>query len=239
MKTCPNSALSAPGHKIVIDRGKCVACGTCTAVCPSGAMFFYGEEKTVEEVFEEVKKDLDYYRQSGGGVTVSGGECMAQPQFVSELFRLCKADGIHTVLDTCGFFDTSLLPMIKERTDLVLYDLKLMDPQQHSRYTGVDNAVILQNLRRMVQEGFNIYIRVPVIPGINDSEDQLEAIAQFVFALNRKLHIDLLPYHRFGIRKYEMLDMDYPLVNTISPSQEQKDTYKTIFDRFGLDCTVH
>lgn len=239
MSVCPSGALSHEDGHIKIDRSVCTGCGSCVKMCPTGSMFFYGEEKTVDEVFQELSRDAGYYETSGGGVSVSGGECMAQPEFVSELLRRCKQAGFHTVLDTCGCFTEQALRMVWDYVDMVLFDIKLTDPQRHLRYTGVDNTLIKKNLQLMLDRGMTVVIRVPVIPGINDSEEELGGIARFVASLDSSLHVDLLPYHRFGERKYEMLGMDYALRDTSPPDDAAKEGYLKIMECYGLDCTVH
>ncbi|MBO4862131.1 MAG: glycyl-radical enzyme activating protein [Firmicutes bacterium] len=239
IKNCPNEALSVKDGAISIDRGKCVSCGTCVNVCPSRAMFFYGEEKTVDQVFEEVMRDKGFYESSGGGVTCSGGECMMQADFVGELFRRCKERGIHTTLDTCGHFPSEGLEKVLPHTDLVLYDIKHMDSGKHREFTGVGNELILQNLKLILDASIKVFIRVPVIPSYNDSVESLMAIAGFIKELDPSLHVDLLPYHRFGLAKYKMLDMPYLPEDVSSPTEEQKESYKRIFINLGLDCVMH
>lgn len=239
IRACPNGALQVRDGKVAVDRKLCQSCGTCVSVCPSKAMFFYGSEKTIDEVFRDVMKDAGFYRDCEGGVTASGGECMLQAEFVAELFRRCKAEGIHTTLDTCGQFPEEKLASVLPYTDLVLFDLKHMDSEAHKRYTGFDNSGILRNLTAIVRSGTAVYIRIPVIPGYNDSEENLIATAEYVWALDPTLHVDLLPYHRFGESKYAMLDMAYPLSGVVSPTDEQMQGYRRIFTERGLDCTAH
>jgi pyruvate formate lyase activating enzyme len=239
IKNCKNGALSVKDGAISIDREKCVSCGTCTDVCPSHAMFFYGEKKTVDQVFGEILRDRGFYDKSGGGVTCSGGECMMQADFVGELFRRCKEEGIHTALDTCGQFPLEELSKVLPYTDLVLYDIKHMDSEKHRALTGFGNETIIQNLKLILDETKKVFIRVPVIPEYNDSVSDLTAIACFVKDLDPSLHVDLLPYHRFGAAKYEMLGIPYHLKGVSSPTEEQKESYKRIFINLGLDCTMH
>lgn len=239
VSVCRAGALSEDGGKIKIDRTRCTGCGSCVKMCPTGSMFFYGGEKTVDEVFDEVSRDAGYYEKSGGGVSVSGGECMTQPEFVSQLLRRCKQAGFHTVLDTCGYFTEQALRMVWDYVDLVLFDIKLIDPLKHKKYTGVENTQIKENLKRMLDREMSVVIRVPVIPGVNDSEEDLGATGRFVASLDSSLHIDLLPYHRFGERKYEMLGMEYALKDISAPDDAAKESYLKIMECYGLDCTVH
>jgi len=202
-------------------------------------MFFYGERKSVEEVFQEVVRDQGYYQTSGGGITCSGGECMQQSRFVGALFRKCREQGIHTALDTCGEFPAEALDGVIEYTDLVLFDLKHMDAGKHREYTGFGNGRILENLERIVRYKTPVRIRVPVIPGYNDSSENLKATAEYVKGLGPEIWVDLLPYHRFGVGKYQMLDRPYLLEGVRSPSDEQKEAYGKIFMDAGVHCKIH
>ena len=239
IRVCPRGALAAESGVFRIDREKCSSCGACAQVCPSHAMFFYGERKDIDSVWQEVQRDSGYYAASGGGVTCSGGECMLQPDFVGELFRRCRAAGIHTALDTCGHFPSANLAKVLPFTDLVLYDLKSADSEKHRCLTGVGNELILENLRQILKCPVSVYIRIPLIPGYNDSSDDLRAAASLISSLDGSLHIDLLPYHRFGAAKYEMLGLPYATADVLPPSAEQKAAYTQIFRSFGLDCTMH
>ena len=239
IRSCPEQALSVRDGAVRIDREKCVSCGTCTEVCPSHAMFFYGERKSVDAVWDEVLRDKGYYETSGGGVTCSGGECMLQPDFVGALFRRCREAGIHTALDTCGQFPPASIEKVLPYTDLVLYDIKEMDSEKHALFTGAGNEQILENLKRIRAYPATVRIRIPVIPGWNDDATDLRATAEFVRALDPGLHVDLLPYHRFGRAKYEMLDLPYPPGDLEPPTPERKASYRRIFTDAGLDCTMH
>lgn len=238
IQSCPAGALYVADGQVRIRRERCRSCGTCVRLCPSGAMFFYGEEKSVEEVFEEVSRDAGYYEQSGGGVTVSGGECMTQPEFVAALFQRCREAGFHTALDTCGYFPEEVFPPVLAFTDLILFDLKLMDPEAHRRYTGVDNDLILRNLRTAARSDAKVFIRIPVIPGVNDSLENLTASARFVTSIGSP-HVDLLPYHNYGEGKYIILDKPYTMSGTVKPSREHMEWCRDIFTSRGIDCTAH
>ncbi len=240
---CPQKAISivAGGNKpeVKIDRTLCTNCCECVEVCTPGAMHVYGERITAKEAFDTVKRDAGYYMRSGGGVTVSGGEPMMQIDFVAELFSLCKSNGIHTALDTCGFFPTEYISEVSGLVDLVLFDLKIIDTEEHKHYTGVDNTIIHRNLRELLKTDAEIYIRVPLIPEITDTESNLKAIAAFVKKLQRPLHIDLLPYHNYGENKYRMLDMPYSLSEAKRQSEEKLAECLEIFLSEGLDCQLH
>ena len=165
---------------IVIDRSLCTACGLCSKKCLLSALNISGSEKTVEEVFNIVKRDKDYYDQGGGGCTCSGGEILSQPDFVAGLFRMCRENGIHTNADTSGYGSREALVKIMEYADMFYYDLKIIDPDAHERYTGVHNGVILDNLRYLAGSGISVVIRVPLIHTINDTEENLTALAKTV-----------------------------------------------------------
>ena len=242
IEACPDRALSFSDDpedpRIVVDRAICCSCGTCIEACPSGALRFYGRVMTVDEVFDVVRRDAEYYLRSGGGVTASGGECMMQADFVEELFRRCKGDGIHTTLDTCGFFNGDRFRMMSDCVDLVLYDLKLMDSERHELYTGVPNGTILQNVKLVSELGISLFVRVPLIPGITDTEENLEAIASFVSELPTHPAVNLLPYHNYGENKYEMLGWEYKMHGLKRQSKEQLDGFVELFANHNLECTV-
>ncbi len=199
---CPNKASTVtPEGAIAIDRSLCKNCGECIEACPNKARIMSGKYMTVEEVLDEVKRDSLFYQNSGGGITASGGEPTYQPEFLEHLFAASHQSAIHTCLDTTGLVDTDVLKRILEQTDLVLYDIKHMDPEKHKEYTGVDNALILENAR-VVAAGRPMIIRVPLVPGHNDSEENLKALAVFMAELGIS-RIDILPYHSLGKLKYE------------------------------------
>lgn len=242
LKVCAPEAISLSSSdrafKIKIDREKCTNCGRCVDACTIGALKVYGQYMSVDEVFGEVRRDIAFYSNSGGGVTASGGEPLSQADFVAELFRRCRRIGMHTTLDTCGYASVPVLEKVLTETDLVLFDLKLMNSRQHRRFTKRNNGVILRNARLVVAKGVPVIIRIPLIPGINDSEEKLVEIARFVSKLDNKLHVDLLLYHRFGEGKYKMLDRDYQLTDVKSPNEEQSQKAVEIFKQYGLDCTI-
>ena len=244
VQTCPNHAISltAPdGGAVhpVIDRDRCVSCGACVSACTAGALHIYGETKTVDEVFAVVKRDAGYYASSGGGLTVSGGEAMMQADFTAALFARCRRLGIPTALDTCGCCPTEEIDKLDGLVDLVLFDLKFMDSAAHRQYVGAGNELILRNLERFHQTDAAIFIRIPLIPDINDTEENLRATAEFVRSFDPSLHIDLLPYHNYGINKFAALDRPYTLADIKRQSPEKLAACKAIFDAYGLDCELH
>lgn len=222
---------------IQIKREKCTNCTECAEACEAGALKVYGQCVTVDEVFDEIRKDIGFYSESGGGVTASGGEPLDQAGFVTELFRRCHRIDIHTALDTCGYGNVSDLEKVLAETDLVLFDLKLMDSEEHNRFMKKNNAVILNHVRLVADSKIPTVIRMPLLPGINNSEKNLVEVARFISGFDTKLHIDLLPYHRFGQGKYKMLDRDYPL-NVKPPSEEELQKAVEILKQYGLDCSI-
>jgi pyruvate formate lyase activating enzyme len=192
----------------------------------------------VGQVMAEIEQDLLFYEQSGGGVTFSGGEPLMQPSFLRALLEACKAKGIHTALDTCGYAPWATIDALREDVDLFLYDLKLLNDAQHRRFTGVSNELILDNLRLLAQKGHNVTVRVPIIPGITDDKDNLRQIGAFVASLPRLKQVDLLPYHHTAIDKYRRLDLDYELRATRPPSQQRMESLGAIFRAFALNVTV-
>jgi len=200
----------------VTDFG-CRRCSVCAEACQADARQVAGKRMTVGEVVREVERDLIFFEESGGGVTLSGGEPVAQPRFAEALLRACRERGIHTVLETCGFAHPETFLRVALAADLVLFDLKLMDPVRHKRYTGVSNRGILRNLEQLVQRGRVVRVRIPVVPGINDSDEDAGQFAEYL----RKLAIrdvELLPYHQIGTEKYRRLGLTCKLSETTQPA---------------------
>ncbi len=218
LETCEHGAISQDGEQIVTDRACCTACGACVEVCYAGAREIVGREVTVAEVMDEIERDIAFYDQSGGGVTFSGGEPLTQPTFLCQLLQACKERGLHTALDTCGFARWDVLRGVREDVDLFLYDLKLMDDARHRAFTGVSNKPILENLRRLSRHGHRIVIRLPIIPGINDDEENLQQLGAFATDLPSLERVDLLPYHQIGRDKYRRLGKTCLMPETDPPS---------------------
>jgi len=209
---CPEGAVlvSADGGRR-IDRGRCTACGVCVEGCYAEALKIRGETMTVAQVLAEVLRDRVFYQYSGGGITVSGGEPLLQVDFTVALLRALKGAGLHTAMETSGFQHWEVFARALQGLDLLLYDLKQMDPQKHRRYTGVPNDILLGNLRRAVAQGVLTIIRVPVIPGFNDEDENFWRMGEFLQELGAVRQIDLLPYHRLGETTYGRLGRDYGL----------------------------
>ena len=238
LPACPQGAISQDGGAVSTDRERCTLCGACVAVCYAEARQIVGRRMSVAQVMTEIARDLPFYEESGGGVTFSGGEPLAQPDFVCALLRACKEKGIHTALDTCGFAAWEVLDSVREHVGLFLYDLKLMDDARHRQFTGVSNAPILSNLQALSQRRSAIVIRVPLIPGINDDEENLRQIGAFAAALLHLLWVDLLPYHSMSGDKYERLGVTYPLPEIRPPSAEEVAEAAQMLRDFGLEVRV-
>lgn len=235
---CPQHAITIVDGKAHIDRAMCKRCVKCVDTCLNTAMQRMGDEKTVDEVIKVVKRDKDYYLESGGGVTVSGGEAMMQPDFVKELFQRLHDEGIDTCLDTTGFCSKEALQKVLPHTDLVLFDLKHMDSHKHQEVIGVPTEPIHENLKFILAAGVKVIIRIPYIPGFNDDDENMKATAEFVKKYTPDSHIDILPYHEYGKNKYESIGIEYPMPPTEKPADEQLAHSKAFFTQLGLDCQV-
>lgn len=207
---CPETALHIGPAGIVRDPDFCTTCGTCAEICPSLAHECIGQRRTVDSVIAEIAKDAPFFEGTNGGVTFSGGEPLAQPEFLEALLRACGARGWHRAVDTSGLAAWDVLTRIAPHTDLFLFDLKHMDTAKHRTATGVDNALILDNARRLAHAGVAIRFRLPLIPGINDDDDNIEATGRFAASLPGVANIDVLPYHATARGKYQKLGLPYP-----------------------------
>ena len=240
VKVCSKDAINSNlvlGDGFKIDRSLCDDCGECVEHCPTGALREIGHPITVDEVMEEVEKDRSYYRKSGGGVTLSGGEPLAQPQFTLELLKRCFEMNIHTAIETAGYAPWTDLEPVLPFTDLIIYDVKHWDQEIHERMTGVSNCKIIQNLNRLSKTGKEILIRVPLIPGFNLEPKALVQIAKLVKENNLK-HVSFLPFHQLGKSKYRRLSREYSyehVVNLLTLQESQTVIEaKRIFTDFGL-----
>lgn len=219
---CHNPESQSPKPQMLFYRDKCKGCGKCKAVCPTpggctlcGKCTFYcpadarkvcGREYTVDEVLAEIIKDKTYYKNSGGGVTFSGGECMLQIDFLLKILKKCKEAGIHTAVDTAGHVPYESFVKILPYTDLFLYDVKLLDSQKHRQYVGVGNERILENLKKLFAAGAKVWIRIPVIAGVNDGLDEMQGVRLFLDGCGKPEKVELLAYHAMGEHKYAALD---------------------------------
>jgi pyruvate formate lyase activating enzyme len=233
-KVCKHGA-PIPGG---IRAERCERCMKCVETCPAAARETMGKWYGVEELTALVLRDRVYYETSGGGVTASGGEAMLWPEFVAAFFAQLKRENIHTALDTSAVVGGDKLRAVLAHTDLALVDLKIMDPARHKEVIGVELPPILDHLREIDDSGTPIFIRVPIIPGYTDGEDNLRAIAAFIASLAHCELVDLLPYHRMATAKYQQLGIPYPLADLKPPSTDDLDRAKRIFTANGLKALV-
>lgn len=210
----------------------------CVRVCPSGSIEAIGRKMDVRELIEEIRKDRAFFDRSGGGVTLSGGEPTAQAEFAACTLRACREDGFNTALETCGHALWTDLRKVLRCTDLVFYDLKHMDPVKHKKYTGVSNKLIKENLMRLSGEGIPIIVRVPIVPGYNDSETNMRETAAFVSKLDNILRVELLPYHKLGQSKYARLDRTYELEGVLPPTKQRVLESKETIESYDLPVEI-
>ena len=234
LEVCKQGAISKGVEGAVRNSELCIDCGECVEVCYAQARELVGHEMTVSEVMAEIEKDIPFFDESGGGVTFSGGEPLLQPDFLLALLRACKDKEIHTALDTCGFASWKVLDQIREHVDLFLYDLKIMDEGRHQEYTGMSNQLILKNLRMLSEQAHEIVLRLPIIPGVNDSDENLRQIGDFAATLPHLNGVEILPYHPIAVEKYKRLDKVYELPETRPPSDVRVAEISQILRGFGL-----
>ncbi len=234
--SCPEQAVfSTEDGKIHIDFAKCTGCLTCVRGCPKRALTCEGEEKTVDEVYEACIQDMDFYEESGGGVTISGGEGMMQPDFVEALLSHLKENRIHTAIETTGCVQPVVFQRLAPKFDLLLFDVKHWDSEAHKAGTGTGNELIIQNLRWGHKRGLNILPRVPVIPGFNEKTEDAFGIAGLLSHIGLT-RVQLLPFHQMGERKYEFLNRPYELTGVNALHPEDLTQYRQIFLDQGIDC---
>ena len=236
---CPANAIRVIESISVTDRNICNGSGQCVQVCPNEARRLAGEEMTAEEVFQRVKSDEIFYRRSSGGVTLTGGDPLFQPAFSENILSLCRQARIHTAIETCGYISWEILREVLQYTDLVLYDLKHMDCEKHREYTGVPNSLILDNVRKIYELGIPLWIRVPVIPGYNDSVENIGETGRFVATeLDASVTVHLLAYHRLGESKYERLGVTGKNMSIIPPTDEHMLEIRDILASHGLEVQI-
>jgi pyruvate formate lyase activating enzyme len=236
VEVCPPNASVQHENEIRISRELCLGCALCVAQCPNEARQLVGRTPGVEEVLQEVVKDRLFYENSGGGVTLSGGEPMSQPDFTGALLKRCKEKGIHTVLDTSGYVEVELWNRVLGYVDMILFDLKQMDTRKHKAYTGVSNELILASARKLASQKIPLVIRIPLIPGYNDTDQNSEECARFARELGITT-VELLPFHRLCSNKYTKLQKAWKLSEVVPPSQERLEELQGIFTAQGLNCT--
>ncbi len=222
-----------------VDHSLCTACGDCLDHCPNDALVRYGELRTVAEVWDAVRRDKMFYDSSGGGVTASGGEPLLRAGFIRELFELCRREGIDTCIETCGLVGRKAFLDVVPVTDHFLFDLKHMDPEIHKKHTGQPNGQIIENARLLVEKGVDIVFRQPLVPGINDTPENIEATADFLSGLCKTAaRLELMPYHRMGQGKYRALNMKYPMDGIETAGEEMVESVRREYLDRGIRCTI-
>lgn len=225
---CPMKVhIMDENHQHAVQRNRsCNGCQKCVEVCPKKSLNITGEIRSISELMEVIHEDDSFYEMSGGGVTLSGGECIAQPEAALALLQACKADGINTAIETCGHGRMEHLMKIADSVDLFLYDLKHMDPVRHNELTGISNEKILANLKELLNHGHHVQIRMPMLKMINDSHEEIQQIVEFLAPFKNFPNfkgIDLLPYHKLGVNKYGQLGIEYPISGDPSLAEEDLD----------------
>jgi pyruvate formate lyase activating enzyme len=238
VEACGNGALSLAADGPVTDAGKCRLCGRCVDACLSGAREIIGQKMTPSEVIAEIERDLIFYDESGGGATFSGGEPLMQPDFLLALLEQCRSREIHTAVDTTCHAEPDLLEKVAATTDLFLCDLKHIDREMHRRFTGVDNDLILKNIRRLADAGRQIVIRIPVVPGFNDDRTAVEMAGKFAASLPNVKEIDILPYNSGGRSKAPRLTGNFDLMQTEAPDDEKMAAIANVLGGYGFQVKI-
>jgi len=234
LQNCPKSALTLTSKTISVDREECNSCGICTQKCSTDALSIAGKTASTKDILLETEKDTAFYEESHGGVTLSGGEPLLQPDFLNALLGELKKREIHTALDTSGYTSYPILNRIIGKVNLFLYDIKLMDDAKHRKYTGVSNRSILDNLKKLAQSESNIAISLPIITNINDDQENITKTGEFISSLSHVQQVSILPYHRTAADKYKNLGRQYKLGRIQPPSNEKLKAIREELETFGL-----
>ena len=232
---CPNGAITHEDNKIIINEDKCVGCLTCVNSCPNRALSYEGDYQTIEEIVDICMHDIDFYEESGGGVTISGGEGMSQPEFLKRLIAELKKNSVHVAIETTGYVKKETFEELARELDLLLFDVKHYDREKHYNGTKVYNDLIVENLKWAIDNGIEVLPRIPVIPDFNDSLEDAEGLAKLLVEVGAK-KVQLLPFHQFGEKKYELLNRNYKYKNKKALYPEDLEEYQKIFLDKGLNC---
>lgn len=244
LKGCPARCLwccspesQLPRTEMAKKKERCLSCASCLEdpeKCPGEALETIGRIVSPEELFQDVRKDAPFWRRSGGGVTLSGGEPLMQAEFLVAFLALCKSHHIHTAIETSLFCRKETLERVMGLLDFVQFDLKAMDPRLHRELTGLDNAVILENARTLLHSDKPLLARIPLVPGCNDGEENLRALGAFLGEHRPGVELEILPYHRMGVGRYEELGMEYALPGTQSPTREEMERAENILREYPI-----
>ena len=231
---CPQHAHVLEDEERRFLRELCEGCGICAETCYAEGLVLVGDEMTVDEVVDQVLRDKPFYETSDGGVTLSGGEPLLQPAFSYAILERCRAEGVHTAIETAANFSWERVAAILPVTDLVMMDIKLMDSARHRECTGVPNERILENAHKLGEQPIPLIVRTPIVPGVNDNPDDVAAIAQFAATLPNLLYYELLPFHPMATSKYTSLDLDYGAKGLKTPPNEQIEALTRVAAGFGV-----
>ena len=236
---CPNNALTLTSNGIITDTNLCVLCGKCASVCPTKAIDMSGQSMAVLELMKEIKKETQFMDTSEGGVTFSGGEPLMHHDFLIEMLDACGEEEIHRCVDTTAFTSTEKLLEVADRTELFLIDLKMMDSEKHKQWTGVPNEKILENVKLLAERDAKMNIRIPLIHGVNDDDENIHNSAAFISNLKGKTpEVHILPYHNIAERKYEKLGQLYDEAEMSAPSIERQSEVIHIFETYGVKASI-
>ncbi len=244
VSVCPVGihTISDKTFKHEISREKdCIGCGKCADTCLKSALRIVGQVKTISELLEIVLEDRSFYEVSGGGVTLGGGEVLMQPEAATSLLMSCKHEGINTAIETCGYAKLESVLKVAEFTDLFLFDIKHINSDKHFELTGVRNEQILENLVQLLRRKYNVKIRMPLLKGVNDQKEDIESVLEFLMPYKDYKNfkgIDLLPYHKMGVNKYNQLNMEYPIVDDPSLSDEDLDKIEGWINNYNFPVKV-
>jgi pyruvate formate lyase activating enzyme len=238
LSACLNGALFESPKKMQWIAANCVYCRSCAQACPTEAVEFIGKTMSVDDVMVEILKDTVFYDESRGGVTISGGEPLLQTSFLLALLDACGDLNLHRTVDTSGYADTETILKVASRTELFLFDLKHMDPDKHRRYTGVSNQIILNNLKKLSQRGARIVIRIPVIPGINSDDENIDRTGSFISSLSGVSRVDILPYHSSAKTKYKNIGVKNNATHIRPPSGDCLESIVRRLEKFYLHVKI-
>lgn len=231
---CPVSAIRAKEIFVEINRKKCDSCGICTRTCVNGALSIVGREIEPENLYNEIEKDIPYFKNSGGGITFSGGEPLLQKEFVKEFLALCRERNINTAIETNMSFDWTVIEEMRPYVDLWMCDLKMLDNEKHKAWTGIGNVTIIRNIERLGREKMRAIVRTPVIPGVNDTEEEIEHICRLLLPYKDSLSYELLGFHTLGFSKYESLGIDNEIKDKQSLDEGLLNKLKRIPKKYNL-----
>jgi pyruvate formate lyase activating enzyme len=237
--TCDEGAIKTVEGMVRFDRERCKQCLKCARQCFAGARKVFGKSMSVEEVLKDVEQDIIFYECSGGGLTFSGGEPLLWPNFIAELGGVMKARGVHNAIETCGYFPAKHFAATKHVIDLVLFDIKIIDDEAHKMYCGASNKTVLENFKAIVSSSMPVVVRMPIVPGINDSDSTLNATCDFLLPYkNAMKQIHLLPYHNLGVAKFDAMGRPYMLPDTEAPTAERMHEIKERFKKRGFHVKI-